>query len=79
MMERQEVKQEIEVMVAEKKMEQEIMNLLPLGILGFLQFSAWDYMQVLYHNWFGVIAMSLFLAAYVVAILLSRKILKIRI
>ena len=79
MMERQEVKQEIEVMVAEKKMEQEIMNLLPLGILGFLQFSAWDYMQVLYHNWLGVIAMSLFLVSYVVAILLSRKILKIRI
>ena len=78
MTEKQEAKQEIEVMVAEKKMEQEIMNLLPLGLLAFLQFSAWDYMKVLYHNWFGVIAMSLFLAAYVVAILLSQKILKVR-
>lgn len=78
MTERQEAKQEIEVMVAEKKMEQEIMNLLPLGLLAFLQFSAWDYMEVLYHNWFGVIAMSLFLVAYVVAFLLSQKILKVR-
>lgn len=78
MMVKQEAKQEIEVMVAEKKMEQEIMNLLPMGLLAFLQFSAWDYMQVLYHNWFGVIAMSLFLAAYMVAILLSQKILKVR-
>lgn len=76
--ERQEAKQEIEVMVAEKKMEQEIMNLLPLGLLAFLQFSAWDYMEVLYHNWFGVIAMSLFLVAYVVAIVLSQKILKVK-
>lgn len=79
MMERQDVKQEIEVMVAEKKMEQEIMKFLPLGILAFLQLSAWDYMEVLYHNWFGVIAMSIFLVAYVAAILLSQKILKVRI
>lgn len=78
MNQRQEAKQEIEVMVAEKKMEQEIMNLLPLGLLAFLQFSAWDYMEVLYHNWIGVIAMSLFLAAYAAAILLSQKILRVR-
>lgn len=77
MKERQEAKQQIEVMVAEKKMEQQVMNLMPLGLLAFLQFSAWDYMSVLYHNWFGVITMSLFLVGYIVAIMLSQKILKV--
>lgn len=77
--ERYDAKQQIEVMVAEKKMEQQIMNLMPLGILAFLQFSAWDYMAALYHNWFGVISMSIFLLAYIAAIVLSQKILKVEV
>lgn len=77
MKERQETKEQIEVMVAEKKMEQQVMNVIPLGLLIFLQFSAWDYMSTLYHNWFGVIAMSLFLLGYVGAIILSKKILRV--
>lgn len=75
--ERYEAKQQIEVMVAEKKLEQQVMNLMPLGILGFLQLSAWDYMKVLYHNWFGVISMTIFLLAYMIALWLSQKILKV--
>ena len=78
MTEQQEAKQQIEVMVAEKKMEQQVMNVMPLGLLAFLQFSAWDYMDVLYHNWFGVICMTIFLAGYVVALLLSQRILKVK-
>lgn len=77
--ERYDAKQQIEVMVAEKKMEQQIMNLMPLGIVGFLQISAWDYMASLYHNWFGVISMSIFLLVYVVAMALSQRILKVEV
>lgn len=77
--EQQEAKQEIEVMVAEKKLEQRIMNVVPLGLVAFLQFSAWDYMSVMYHNWFGVCCMTVFLIAYAVAIMLSQKILKVQI
>jgi len=77
--ERYEAKQEIEVMLAEKKMEQQIMNLMPLGILAFLQFSAWDYMSVLYHNWLGTIAMTVFLLLYVVAIVLAQRIMKVEV
>lgn len=77
MTEQQEAEQQIEVMIAEKKMEQQVMNVMPLGLLAFLQFSAWDYMDVLYHNWFGVICMTIFLAGYVLAIILSQKILKV--
>lgn len=78
MTEQYEAKQQIEVMVAEKKMEQQVMNIIPLGLLAFLQFSAWDYMAVLYHNWFGVICMTIFLIGYVAAIVLSQRILKVQ-
>lgn len=79
MVEQQEAKRQIEVMVAEKKMEQQVMNIIPLGLLAFLQFSAWDYMSVMYHNWFGVICMTIFLVGYAAAIALSQKILKVKV
>ena len=79
MMEQKEAKQQIEIMITEKKMEQQIMNIVPLGLLAFLQFSAWDYMSVLYHNWFGVVCMTVFLMGYIVAILVSQKILKVQV
>lgn len=79
MTEQQEARLQIEVMLAEKKMEQQVMMVVPLGLLAFLQFTAWDYMSVLYHNWFGVIAMTIFLGLFILAIGLSQKILKVQI
>lgn len=79
MTERYEAEQQIEIVIAEKKLEQQIMNIMPLGMLAFLQFSAWDYMSVLYHNWLGVISMTIFLALYLLAIFLSQKILKVKV
>lgn len=77
MVQRHEARQEIEIMVAEKKMEQKIMSIMPLGLLAFLQLAAGDYMAVLYHNWLGVICMTVFLAGYVLAAMLSQRILKV--
>ena len=77
--EQQDARNQIEVMVAEKKMELQVMIIVPLGLLCFLQISAWDYMSVLYHNWFGVVIMTIFLVVYVVAIQLSKKILKVQV
>ena len=79
MSEKQEAKKQIEIMVAEKKLEQQIMNVMPLGILAFLQFSSWDYMSVMYHNPLGVSCMSVVLIGYVLAIIFSEKILKIQV
>lgn len=75
--ERHEARQEIDIMVAEKKIEQKIMSIMPLGLLAFLQFTAGDYMAVLYHNWLGVICMTAFLGGYVLAAMLSQRILKV--
>ena len=79
MHERYETQKEIEVMVAAKRLEQQIMTLVPLGMLAFLQLSSWEYVSVLYHNWLGVICMTVFLIAYGLAILLSNKIMKIQV
>lgn len=77
--EKREVKQQIEVMVAEKKLEQQVMNVIPVGILAFLQFSSWEYMSVMYHNPVGVVIMSCVLIVYGVSISLSERILEIKV
>lgn len=74
-----ETEKQIEVLVAEKQMEQRVMNIIPLGILAFLQFFSWDYMSVLYHNLLGVICMSIVLAGYCCSIFLAEKILQIKV
>lgn len=79
MCERYETQKEIEVMLAAKRMEQKVMNLVPLGMLVFLQMTSWDYMQVLYHNPLGVICMTICLIAYGMAVLLSEKIMRIQV
>lgn len=77
--EKYDAKKEIQVMVAAKKLEQQVMNVIPLGILLFLQISSWDYMSVLYHNPLGVFCMSVCLLGYGGALWLSEKILKIQV
>lgn len=74
-----DAQKEIEVMIASKKLEQQILNVIPIGILLFLQFSSWEYMSVLYHNPIGILCMSICLVGYGGAILLSEKILKIQV
>lgn len=74
-----DAKREIEVMVASKKLEQQVLNVIPLGILFFLQLSSWDYMSVMYHNPIGIICMSVCLCGYVAAFILSEKILQIQV
>ena len=77
--ERYEAEREIAVMVAAKRLEQQVMNLVPLGMLLFLQVSSWEYVSVLYHNSLGVMCMSICLAVYLFAICLAEKIMEIRV
>ena len=73
-----EAQKEIEVLIAEKKLEQRIMNFMPLGMLLFLQLSSWEYMSVLYHNVLGVFCMTFCFIGYLMALLFSEKILQIK-
>lgn len=74
-----DARREIEVMIASKQIEQQVLNVVPLGILLFLQISSWDYMSVLYHNFSGVFCMSICLVGYAAAFLLSERILHIQV
>lgn len=74
-----DVQKEIEVMIASKKLEQQVLNVMPLGILFFLQIASWEYLSVLYHNMTGVLCMTICLLGYVGAYVLSERILKIQV
>ena len=79
MCEQYETQKEIEVMLAGKKIEQKVMNLIPIGMLAFLQISAWDYVQILYHNVLGVLCITICLVIYILAIWMSEKIMEIKV
>ncbi len=75
--ERIEVEREITTLIASKKMEQSIMNLVPFGIILYIDASSPGFFDPLYHNAFGIALMTVLLAVYAAAYLLARKILKI--
>lgn len=79
MKERYETNKEIQVLIAAKRLEQRLMNVIPLCLLLFLQISSWDYMRVLYHNPLGILCMTLCLCGYAAAIFLSGRIMKIQV
>lgn len=74
---RQETRQEINVAVAARRMEQNVMNVVPLFILAYLRVSSGDFLDALYGNPFGILFMSGCLLAYAAAILLADHILRI--
>lgn len=74
---RMEMKEEIRMLVAAKKYEQQIMNLVPMGIIFYIRVSNPGYFDSLYHNLAGVLIMTAALALYLAAYLLSEKILEI--
>ena len=79
MEERYETEKQIEVMISAKKMEQNIMNVIPLFMILFLQISSGDYMDILYGNPIGIICMSICLMGYGLSIYLAQKIMKIQV
>ena len=72
-----ETYREIEVSLASKRMEQKIMNGIPIFILAYLRLTSADYMQVLYGNIMGITFMTVCLVMYGGAIFLSEKIINI--
>ncbi len=72
-----EVKREITTIISAKKMEQNIMNVVPFGIIIYIDATSPGFFEPLYHNLFGVVMMTVMLAVYAAAYLLASKILKI--
>ncbi len=72
--EKRELKREIEVLTAEKSLEQKIMNLMPLAVLVLLDKTASDFIAPLYNCLIGRITMTILIAIFLICYLWSAKI-----
>ncbi len=79
MRKKQDTENEINVLVASKRLEQKVMNVIPIFILAYLRISSDGYLDVLYKNPVGVIFMSICLAVYGMAIWAADKIMAIQV
>ena len=74
-----EVENEIQTVIAGKKMEQKIMSLIPVGLLGYLRITSADFLSPLYGTLTGAGTMTGALVVYAAALLLSEKMVAIKV
>jgi tight adherence protein B len=74
-----EVKREIDVILSDKKLEQRIMNVIPIMIILYVGSTSKGFFDSLYRNIFGVIIMTICLGIYGFAYLLGRKIVDVEV
>lgn len=74
-----QVKEEIDTMLSSRKLEQKIMNMMPLGILLYIRIGVNGFLDPLYHTVSGVLIMSICLSAYLGVWEWSRRVADIRI
>ncbi len=77
--EKAELEQEIGTMIAGKRIEQRIMNVIPLGILFLINWTSPEFLKMMYEGVLGRLCMTICLLVYGGAYLLSQKIVDIRI
>ena len=71
-----EIEQEIETIISGKKMEQKVMNIVPVALLAYLNLTSGDFLEPLYGSLFGVCVMTIAFLAYLAAFSLSRKMIR---
>ncbi|MBR4706542.1 MAG: hypothetical protein IKP29_00635 [Pseudobutyrivibrio sp.] len=74
-----QVKQEIETITTEKRLELKVMSVMPMGILFYITLTSGSFIAPLYGNLVGTIIMTACLIAYGLLILLGRKIIDIKV
>lgn len=74
-----EIKREIQTMLASRKYEQKIMNMIPFLIIAYLQVTSSGFFDCLYGNAAGILIMTGCLAVYLAAVVLSEKIVEIEV
>lgn len=76
--ERLDVENEIRIMLGSRRLEQRIMDITPFMIIFYISITSPGFFDVLYHNLEGAAFMTLCLGAYLCALVLSEKILAVR-
>ena len=74
-----DTRKEIEVVLSAKKMEQNMMSLIPCVILLYVQTVSPGFLDGMYHNAAGILIMTISLAVYGTAVLWGRKIVNIEV
>lgn len=74
-----ETDQEIQLLISARKMEQKIMNIVPFFIIFYVGITSQGFFDVLYHNFIGIIIMTVCLGFYAAAYMLSRRIVEIEV
>lgn len=72
-----QTQEQIETMLAGKKFEQKIMNLMPAGILLYMSVTSPQLLEVMYGTMTGKLIMTVCLAIYIAAYVLSARITKL--
>ena len=67
------LEEEIQTMIAQKKMEQKVMNVMPVFLLIYLDITSPGYLDVLYGNLLGVVIMTACLLSYAAAVWFSER------
>ena len=79
MCEKMDLMDEISMILSAKQLEEKIMNKIPFFIILYIQITSKGFFDGLYHNIGGVMLMTICLAVYGIALLMSRKIVDIHI
>ena len=69
-----ELNTELETLLAAKRLEQKVMNVMPFLIVLYLEYTNRGYFDMMYHNPTGVLIMTACLVVYMAAYALSEKI-----
>lgn len=79
LLEKIRIKRETEMIVSAKKTEQNIMSVVPMGILLYIKICSGDFIASLYHNMSGILIMTGLLIVYLIAYLWSGYIMEIEV
>lgn len=74
-----EIKQDIDTMLADKKLERKVLNVMPIVILALLYFTAEDYIGPIYSIATGRIVMTIAAGLIIISYFISKKIMDIEI
>lgn len=73
------VRNELEIVLAQKKLEQKIMTAMPILIMVYLSVTSNGFFDVMYHNVTGALIMTGCLAGYYIAYIFMKKIIQIKV
>ena len=76
---KESVKEEINVAINDKKLEQRIMTVIPLLLIGYISMASPGFLDIMYKSIMGNIVMTVCLIVYLLAYLWSEKIVKVSI